>query len=260
MKYFLHISYDGSNYRGWQRQANAVSVQETIEDKLQGIFKKKITVMGCGRTDAGVHASQYVLHIEVDKPIDFDLKFRLNKHLPNDIAVYEVIEMELKQHARFDPVARSYDYFIHSYADPILSRYSSLYELEGMDFDAMKKVVDLLPSYEDYRGFCRHPDLYHHTLCKVSQAKLYIDEEKQRMRFSITANRFLRGMIRLLVSSIIKVGNRELSISAFEDILIHKTVDPNKKPAYPNGLFLSKVKYPYLKLDSKKDICRLLKK
>ena len=128
MIYFLHIAYDGSQYRGWQYQPDVTSVQEVIEEKMKKIFKKNITVFGCGRTDAEVHASQYILHIELSEPLDFDLKFRLNKNLPDDISVYDVLPMQDDQHARYDAISRSYDYYIHLYKDPLLSKYSSYYD------------------------------------------------------------------------------------------------------------------------------------
>ena len=259
MKYFLHIGYDGSKYRGWQCQPDVPSVQETIEQKLKCIFKVNISVFGCGRTDAGVHASQYMLHINIAEPFDFDLKFLLNKHLPDEIVVYDVFEMERKQHARYDAVSRTYDYFIHLYKDPVLSNYSSFYELEDLDFDAMKKAAALLPLYEDFKAICKQPDIYNHTLCKVTNAKLYVDSNQQRMRFTITANRFLRGMVRLCVSFLLKIGTGKMSLDEFEHILANQLEVPDKRPAFPNGLYLARVEYPYLKVATRTNFCSFLK-
>jgi tRNA pseudouridine38-40 synthase len=191
MKLFLNIGYDGSNYSGWQYQPNVPSIQEEIENALQRIFKTKITVNGCGRTDAGVHASQYILHIEIKEAFDFDLKFRLNKNLPTQIAVYDILEMPEKSHARYDAISRTYDYFIHLYEDPVLHRYSSFYELSDLDLEGMKQAVALLPKNNDYHSMCKQPDLHNHTLCEVAHAKLYVSPDKKRLRFTITANRFL---------------------------------------------------------------------
>jgi len=259
MKYLLHIGYNGSGFSGWQRQANAPSVQETIEDKLRAITKEKVTVVGCGRTDAGVHASQYALHFTLPEPVDYDLKFRLNRHLPNEIVVYDVIELEKGQHTRFDAVSRTYDYFIHLYKDPSLHNCSSYYSLENLDFEAMKKAADILPLYKDYKAVCKQPNLYKHTLCNVTHAKLYVDSEHQRLRFTITANRFLRGMVRLIVSFLLKVGKGEMSLVEFEDVLKLQLEITDKIPAFPNGLYLSRIEYPYLELTQQKDICSLLK-
>ena len=190
LRYFLHIGYDGTNYSGWQRQANAPSLQEVVEDKLEQIFKKRIDVWGCGRTDRGVHASQYVLHINVYEDFDFDLKFRLNKNLPKDIAVYDVIQMKDGQHARFDATSRTYDYFINFYKDPFLQKYCSEYEQEDLDFDAMHKAVTLFTKYNDFKSICKQADLYDNTICNVTNAQLYVSDDQQRVRFTITANRF----------------------------------------------------------------------
>jgi len=123
MRYFLHLGFDGSNYRGWQKQKNTLNtVQEVIEQALSQLFKKSVSAYGCGRTDAGVHASQYVIQINLEKAPTFDLKYRLNKNLPEGIAIYEVIEVRTDQHCRYDAVARTYDYFIHWKKDPMLIR------------------------------------------------------------------------------------------------------------------------------------------
>ncbi len=259
MKYFLNIGYDGSNYSGWQWQPNVPSIQEEIEKALKSIFKEKVTANGCGRTDAGVHASQYILHIELKNPPDFDLKFRLNKNLPDDIAVYDVLEMADDSHARYDATSRSYDYFIHTYEDSVLHKYSSFYELKDLDIEAMKKGVDLLTKYNDFHSICKQPLMHNHTLCKITNAQLYVSSDKQRLRFAITADRFLRGMIRLIIYFLLKIGTRELSIEEFEHLLSNKVDLNNKIPAFPNGLYLSKVEYPYLKIESPTNICSLLK-
>jgi len=268
MRYFLHIGYDGSKYRGWQRQAEAKSVQETIEVNLERILKSKVTVYGCGRTDAGVHASQYTLHINLEEAPAFDLKFRLNKNLPEDIVVYDVILMEDRQHARYDAISRTYDYFIHFNTDPVLNKYSTYLNLENieqepgkikLDFELMKQAATMLIKGKDFRHFCKQPDIHNHTLCEVSNAKLAVNSSKSKMHFTMTANRFLRGMMRIIVATLIEVGAKNLSLDNFEKMLNNKGEETEKQPAHPNGLYLSKVEYPYLNLDEEEGICRLLK-
>jgi tRNA pseudouridine38-40 synthase len=259
MIFFLHLGYDGSDYSGWQWQPNAPSIQGEIEDNLEAIFKQKITVFGCGRTDAGVHASQYVMHIELASKPSFDLKFRLNKNLPDDIVVYDVIEMEDNRHSRYDATLRTYDYFIHSYKDPVLYKHSSYYDLEAMDINAMQKAASLLTKYQDYKSVCKQPHLYKHTLCEVSEAKLYVSSDNLRLRFTITANRFLRGMIRLLIYFLLKVGKGEMTLEAFENMLSKQIEYENKMPAFPNGLYLSRIQYPYISFDHPTDISKMLK-
>jgi len=259
LKYFLHIAYNGSHFHGWQWQTNAVTVQGVIEEKLQCIFKEKINVFGCGRTDSGVHASQYVFHITIEDVFDFDLKFRLNKHLPNSIVVYEIFEVSEKKHARYHATSRTYDYFLHLYKDPVLGKHSSYYEIDNLDLEAMQKAGDLISKYNNFEAACKQPHLYHDTICKVSFAKLYVDESQKRMRFTITANRFLRGMIRILVGYLLDVGKGKISVAQFEDILANQTKMDNKRVAYPNGLYLSKITYDGITLQSQQDICSFLK-
>jgi tRNA pseudouridine38-40 synthase len=246
MKYFLHIGYSGSDYSGWQWQPNVESIQGTIEEKLKAIFKEEIKTVGCGRTDAGVHASQYILHIVLKNELDFDLKFRINKHLPRDITVYDVIKVKEKQHARFDAKARTYDYFIHLYNDPILGKYSSFYELENLDFKAMQKAASLLPSFSDFKMVCKQPDIYDHTICNVTYAHLFI-------------NRFLRGMIRLIIFFLLEVGQGKMSLEQFQNIFSGEEEFKDKIPAYAQGLYLSKIEYPYLELKESHNMCNFLK-
>jgi tRNA pseudouridine38-40 synthase len=239
LRYFFHTGFHGHLYRGWQRQANAGSVQQVIETTLSNILKEPITAMGCGRTDAQVHASQYFFHIDVKNKREYDLFFRVNKMLPDDIAIFEIIPVKDEQHARFDAMQRRYDYFIHTYKDPFLNSMSTWYPEKNLDLENMKKAVSLLTQYQDYRAFCKSPNLYPHTICKVSSAILFADSKGDRLRFQISADRFLGRMVRLIVGKLIQIGKRELSTKVTPKIL---------DVAYPQGLFLSKVTYPYLEI------------
>lgn len=257
MRYFIHLGYDGSNYSGWQRQKNTPeTVQEVMESALSSVFKRRISTYGCGRTDAGVHASQYVVQINIDEAPTFDLKFRLNKNLPDGIAVFEIIEVDEEQHCRHDATARTYDYFIHWDKDPVLLNYSSFYEGLKIDFDLMKQVAALILEAKDFRALCKQPDSYDNTLCQIRNCELFINEEQGRIRFTITSNRFLRGMVRICVFFMLEVGTGKMSLEEFRQVL-HLEKDLKEKwPAHPNGLFLSKVEYPFLEL---KDAHHLIK-
>jgi tRNA pseudouridine38-40 synthase len=248
MRYFFHIAYHGFNYRGWQRQVDAVSVQEIIEEALTRILKEPIIISGCGRTDAMVSASQYFFHIDVKQTWDFDLLFRLNKVLPPDIAVFDIIPVEDTQHARFHASARTYDFFIHTYKDPFLSRISSIYLLKDLDLQEMKKAVALFPKYNDYRVFCKSPDKHNTTICHVTAAHLFTDAKGDKLRFSITANRFLKTMIRILMGKLLEIGKGEFTVAELEHCLATQTPPKLILPAHPQGLFLSKVTYPFLDL------------
>ncbi|WP_179412823.1 tRNA pseudouridine synthase A [Mucilaginibacter sp. E4BP6] len=248
MRYFFHIGYYGTNYCGWQKHPEALSVQQVLETNLSKLLKVPIYISGCGRTDAQVHASQFFFHADIEPEWDFDLFFRLNKILPDDIAVFDIIPMEGLPHARFDTIQRSYDYFIHTYKDPFLSRFSSFYAKRNLDLHKMKDAVALLPQYSDYRAFCKMPDRIDHTICHVSTANLFTDKNGDRIRFYISANRFLSKMIRIIVGRLLEIGKGEMSVDEFEHYLAEKITPQIIIPAYPQGLYLSKVTYPYLNL------------
>lgn len=260
MRYFVHIGYNGLQYNGWQRQAGVMNVQGVIEKCLRDIFKMDIPINGCGRTDAQVHASQFFFHMDIEQNWDFDLKFRLNKILPVNIAIYDIIPMEGQPHARFDAVQRSYDYFLHTYKDPFLSGLSSYYLLGKLNWYNMKTAVSLLPKYKDYRAFCTHPDKYEHTLCYVRSASLSVDENGEKLRFQISSNRFLGKMIRILMGQLLKIGKGEMSVDEFEGHLISLKTPRLITPAHPQGLYLSKVTYPYLDLAPRANFSAILQK
>lgn len=254
MRYFFHIGYNGFNYRGWQKLPQANSVQFIIEALLSQVLKTQLTVVGCGRTDAQVHASQFFFHVDIEETWDYDLIFRLNKNLPSDIAVFDVIPMDGLPHARFDAVERTYNYFIHTYKDPYLNKLSSLYLGRHLNLDEMKRAVSLLPQYDDYRPFCRSLSSHRTTLCKVTRANLYVDESGDNIRFEISANRFLSGMIRIIVQKLLLIGRGEISVDEFENHLISKEIPKIINGAYPQGLYLSQVKYPYLHIASRSEL------
>ena len=248
MRYFFHIAYNGHTYNGWQRQPKVNSVQEIIEEKFSQIFKTPLAINGCGRTDSGVHASQFFFHIDIEQEWDFDLIFRLNKLLPHNISVFDLFKMDGKPHARFDAVQRKYDYYLHTYKDPFLNQLSSYYDTPNLNLAEMKKAVLLLPQYKDYRAFCTAPDKNEHTICNVMDAKLFSTNNNDQLRFHIASNRFLGKMIRIITGNLIKIGKGLMTVDEFEQMLITKEPPTIMEIAKPNGLYLSKVTYPYLNL------------
>lgn len=248
MRYFFHIGYNGFNYRGWQRlpQTNGRNVQFVIEESLSKILKTDLAIVGCGRTDAQVHASQFFFHVDIDKSWDFDLVFRLNKNLPPDIAIFDVLPMEGTPHARFDATRRTYNYFIHTYKDPYLSNISACYLDKDLKVQEMARAFKLLLKYEDYSPFCKNVPAGKSTICKITAANVYVDERVDNLRFEISANRFLNGMIRIIVQKMMMIGRGEMSVDEFEGYLSGKKNPSVNKLAYPQGLYLSKVEYPFL--------------
>ncbi|OAQ38000.1 pseudouridine synthase [Pedobacter psychrophilus] len=251
MRYFFHIAYVGANYNGWQKNGKTNSVQKVIEECLKQILKIDVNINGCGRTDAKVSASQFFFHLDVDVILDEVFFFRLNKLLPSDISVFDIIKMDGLPHARFDAIQRKYDYFIHTYKDPFLNPSSSLYLGLNVDVEKLKSATALLLNYNDYRPFCTAPDKNEHTICHISEAKWLMSKSGDRLRFQISANRFLGKMIRIIVGQLLKVGEHKLTVEEFESYLINLETPKILSPAHPQGLYLSKVTYPYLDLKPK---------
>ncbi len=247
-RFFLHLSYDGTKYRGWQSQAGVVSVQEIIEKELSKVVKKKTSVTGCGRTDARVHASQYFAHFMADFDDDFDLVFRLNKNLPDDISIHELIPVSEKNHARYHAMSRTYLYFLHTKKIAQLATHSTMYQKESLDFHKMKAAVELIPNYKDFAAFCKTPSVHDSTECSIQKTAFFTNKDQTQFCFEITANRFLRGMIRNLMARIIQVGNGEISLAVFEEYLNLTRNEQLPIAAHPQGLYLSEIKYPFLEI------------
>lgn len=227
---------------------------------MKKVLKEPISIMGCGRTDAMVNASQFFFHVDIIQQWDYDLIFRLNKTLPNEIAVFDILPVANNSHARFDATSRSYDYFLHTYKDPFLSKASAMYWLDDLNINEMKRAVSLLTQYNDYRAFCRTPNDYRTTICNVTDAQLFADSSGDHMRFHISANRFLGKMIRIIVNKLLAIGQGEMSVDEFESLLITKQTPNLLEPSHPQGLYLSKVIYPYLDIASKPNFAAILQK
>ncbi|MGJ8660737.1 MAG: tRNA pseudouridine(38-40) synthase TruA [Bacteroidota bacterium] len=248
-RFFLHLSYDGTKYRGWQSQTGVTSVQEIVERELSKVLKKETSIMGCGRTDARVHASQYFAHFKSDFDDEFDLIFRLNKNLPDDISIHELIPVTGKNHARYHANSRTYNYFLHTKKVAHLATHSTLYQKEKLDFPLMKEAVHLIPKYNDFAAFCKTPAVVDSTECSIQKVGFYTNKDQTQFCFEISANRFLRGMIRNLMARIIQVGNGEISIGEFEEYLSLKRNEQLPIAAHPQGLYLSKIVYPFLDIE-----------
>ncbi len=243
MRYFLHIGYKGTAYHGWQRQKSALSIQEVLETQLFYLLKKQVTLTGCGRTDTGVHAGQFFCHLNYPGTLGDRTVFKLNKMLPDDIAVFGIIPVAAHLHARYDARERTYAYYIHRRKDPYLTDLSALYAIPDLAIDDMKAALDLLGSYQNYRAFCRTPDRHKHTLCEVRSAGIWVDDTADRMCIRISANRFLKGMMRIIVHQLLEVGRGKLSVKEFEQLLKTGERPRYLRQAYPQGLHLVRVRY-----------------
>lgn len=254
-RYFLEIAYNGKNFHGWQQQhenSSTLTVQQVLTTALQHQLKRpNLTIIGCGRTDTGVHASQYFVHFEYDehKTLPENLVFRLNRMLNNDILVKRLIDhLPHNAHARYDATYRAYDYYIHFEKNPFLGDFSYHYPFLPLDFEAMSQAAQLLPLYNDFPMFCKTGGNSKTTLCNIFKAELFFNPNEKKLRFHIAANRFLRGMVRLIVGTLLCVGKHKISLDEFKHTLDrqHKRFEAMNISAPPQGLFLSEVRYPYL--------------
>lgn len=242
MRYFITLSYDGTRFHGWQIQPNGTSVQEELQQALSLLLRQDIAVTGAGRTDAGVHASMMVAHFDFDAEINCkQLVYKLNRLLRQDIAVQKVEKVHDDMHARFSAKERTYHYYIHTEKSPFLRHYSC--ELHySLDFKLMNQAANILMEYNDFCAFCKsHADVKT-TICQMKRAEWVRVGDKQ-WRLEITANRFLRNMVRAVVGTLIEVGRGRLSLDDFRKVVEgkHRSDAGESMPAH--ALFLVDVSY-----------------
>ena len=241
-RFFISISYDGTAYHGWQVQPNGHSVQAELQRCLSTLLREEIAVTGAGRTDAGVHARCMVAHFDFEQPIDEgQLTYKLNRILPRDISVQKVWEVPNDLHARFSAVSRTYHYYIHTQKDPFLRNYSC--ELHySLDFAKMNEAAACLLQYEDFGAFCKsHADVKT-TLCQVTQAR-WVQQSSYSWYFEISANRFLRNMVRAVVGTLIDVGRGRLTVEDFCKVVEGKKRTDAGESMPAHALFLEDVSY-----------------
>jgi len=242
MRYFITLSYDGTRYHGWQVQPNGISVQGELQSGLSLLFRDDVQVTGAGRTDAGVHASMMVAHFDTDREVDCrQLAYKLNRLLPHDIAISKVEPVRDDLHARFSATRRTYHYFVHTHKDPFLRHYSC--ELHyPLDFALMNEAASLLLTYEDFGAFCKsHADVKT-TLCHVTKAE-WTEMSSGQWRFEITANRFLRNMVRAVVGTLIEVGRGRMTVDDFRKVIEGKRRTEAGESMPANALFLVDIRY-----------------
>jgi tRNA pseudouridine38-40 synthase len=243
MRYFIELSYNGEAYHGWQVQQNAVSVQEVLNDALSKKLREEIACTGSGRTDTGVHALMQVAHFDAKQQISSysDLRHQLNSLLPHDIAVNNIYQVKEDASARFDAVSRSYVYYIHQQKQPFLHGHSYLFTRD-VELAVMNEVCDLLIDWSDFQSFSKvHTDV--HTFdCDITQA--HWERQNDKVVFSVTANRFLRGMIRALVGTMLDVGTGKLSVADFKAILESRDRKKAGRAVPACGLYLCDIRYP----------------
>jgi len=244
-RFFLKLAYDGTNYHGWQVQENAHTVQAELEEKIGLMLSDKISVTGCGRTDTGVHAREFFAHFDAEKmpfePKDF--VYKLNRFLPGDIAIFDLFEVNPEMHTRFSAVSRTYKYFINTKKNPFNTKYS--YYFNGdLDVDAMNRAAKYITEYDDFTSFSKLHTQTATNICKISEAAWEAFNDG-RLIFTITADRFLRNMVRAVVGTLIEVGKKRITPEDVKSIIEAKDRSKAGFSVPANGLFLEKIKYPF---------------
>lgn len=244
-RWFLRLAYRGAPFNGWQRQPNAPSVQQTLEEALSKILRRDIKLTGAGRTDTGVNAAEMYAHFDYPGrlPEPARLMRSLNLMVGRDIAVYDLIPVHPEAHARFDATSRTYKYFVNTTKDPFTYPLSWL-ATGPLDLDAMNLAADILLETEDFTSFAKLHSDNKTNICRVTHARWELEGEQ--LVFTITADRFLRNMVRAVVGTLIDVGRGKLSIEDFRDIIRKKNRCAASTSMPGEALFLWKIEYPYL--------------
>jgi tRNA pseudouridine38-40 synthase len=247
MRYFAELSYRGTNYFGWQRQPQQISIQETLETAFSTILRSPTAITGCGRTDTGVHAKQYFLHFDVETEAPQNLAHRLNKLLPSDIVVKRIFSVKTEAHARFDAFERSYEYYMGFEKDPFSTDMVWHFPYSDKpDLEKMQKAAALLKNYDHFYTFCKSNTDVKTMACQLKRSAWVLDKQKNQYVFYITANRFLRGMVRLIVGMCVNVGLDKISLNEVEQALETQTLLKKSLSVPPQGLYLTGIKYPFL--------------
>ena len=243
MRYFIKLAYNGTPYHGWQYQPNAASVQETLNKALSVLLNIEINAMGAGRTDTGVHAREMFAHFDYNKPIDTPkLVRKLNSFLPKDIAVYDIIPVADEAHCRFDATKRTYQYHINTVKD-VFSHEQSWFLKQKLDIALMNQASKLLFNHTNFQCFSKVNTDVNTFDCKIFEAVW--QENGSHLVFTISANRFLRNMVRAIVGTLVNVGMHKISLDDFEAIIESKSRDKAGFSVPAHGLYLTKIVYPY---------------
>ena len=242
MRYFFEIAYNGKNYAGWQSQANALGVQSMVEEMLGKMFRTEISIMGSGRTDTGVHCEQQFFHVDIPKDLEgSNLIQRLNSFLPKDISIQSIRKVKPDASARYHAVERSYQYRITRKKNPFLEGLAWHY-FKTLDIERMNSAASILLGEHDFECFSKVKTDVNHFICAIKKSEWRT--EGDLLEFTITANRFLRGMVRAIVGTLLDVGTGKTSLKEFELIIHSKDRKKAGANVPPYGLYLIKVKYP----------------
>ncbi len=242
MRYFVQFSYLGKAYHGWQNQPNAITVQQLLEEVFSTLLRIPVSLMGAGRTDAGVHAKQMFAHFDVGEIEDIeDLIYRLNSFLPDDIAVQKIFKVAEESHARFDAIDRTYEYWITQKKNPFNTDFAH-YVKHSLDIKKMNEAASLLLEYSDFECFSKTKTDVHTYLCDIKEANWTRTDD--HLVFTITADRFLRNMVRAIVGTLLEVGKGRTNLNDVKAIINSKDRQKAGTSVPAKGLYLTKIIYP----------------
>ena len=240
-RYFLELSYKGTNYSGFQIQFNSVTVQGEVEKAMAVYFRKEINLTGSSRTDAGVHAIRNYFHFDLDQPIREQFLYNINSILPADIAIKKVISVRQDAHCRFDAVSREYNYYIYSQKNPFLSDRAWFYPYP-LETDNLEAAAQIIREYSDFTSFSKRKTQVKTFKCSILESEW--ETNKDGLVYNIRANRFLRGMVRGLVGTMLLVGREKISLSEFRTVIESKNSFLADFTTPAHGLFLEGVEFP----------------
>lgn len=244
MRYFIELTYNGTNYHGWQSQPNATSVQQTINNALTLLLKTPIDVLGAGRTDTGVHAKQMFAHFDIETPISTThFVHKLNSYLPKDIAIIAFHNVQDTAHARFDATKRTYQYHINTKKN-VFENGTSWFFPNVLDIEKMNEATKILFQNTDFECFSKVNTDVATFNCKIMEA--HWQQNGDKLVFTIAADRFLRNMVRAIVGTMINIGTRKVSLEDFKTIIENKDRSQAGFSVPAHGLYLTKIEYDYL--------------
>lgn len=245
MRYFIHLAYNGKNFHGWQIQQNAITVQQVMNTALSLYFRENIELMGAGRTDTGVHAKDFYAHFDFETPLNISdiqhIVYKLNGILKDDIVIYDIFPVASDAHARFDAVSRTYQYFINTRKNAFNNDFS--FSFYGkLNIDKMNEACKILFEYTDFSCFSKSNTQTKTNNCSIKEA--YWIQAEHQLIFTITADRFLRNMVRAIVGTLLDIGNERIAITDMRKIIESKNRSEAGYSVPAKALFLTKIIYP----------------
>lgn len=242
MRYFIELQYNGTNYHGWQLQKNAITIQETLNKAFSLLLKTEINVVGAGRTDTGVHATQFFAHFDFENRIETStMVYKLNAILSDGIVIRQIFEVKENAHARFDAISRSYEYHIWLGKNPFLIDFTWQTHLNP-SVEKMNEAAKLLLNHTDFKCFSKSKTDVTTYNCTITKA--FWEQTNGKLIFYITADRFLRNMVRAIVGTLIEVGLNKISVDDFKLIIESRDRSKAGVSVPPQGLFLTQIIYP----------------